>query len=134
TCATTRTAWAYNTLTFSTEYTAPGFSEFPANRQYVGLMTQWAGAITGGAMERGTDPADATKDPIAALYAKRDTLAPQTQMFLAGCPKDLEEKFHRIACRDLVMRNLLALSSGVQKMMYWDLWHDTSKRDDLMHL
>ena len=68
------------------------------------------------------------------LNAKRDTLAPQTQMFLAGCPKDLQEKFHRIACRDLVMRNLLAFSSGVQKTMYWDLWHDTSKRDDLMHL
>ena len=84
-------------------------------------------------MERGTDPADATKNPIAALYAKRDTLAPQTQMFLAGCPKDLQEKFHRIACRDLVMRNLLAFSSGVQKTMYWDLWHDTSN-DDLMHL
>ena len=43
-------------------------------------------------------------------------------------------QFHRIACRDLVMRNLLALSSGVQKTMYWDLWHDTSNRDDLMHL
>ena len=134
TMRTKMTGLGYQKPIICTEYNGPGFFEFPVNRQYVGLVTQWAGAITGGAMERGTDPADATKNPIAALYAKRDTLAPQTQMFLAGCPKDLEEKFHRIACRDLVMRNLLALSSGVQKTMYWDLWHDTSKRDDLMHL
>ena len=81
------TGLGYQKPIICTEYNGPGFFEFPVNRQYVGLVTQWAGAITGGAMERGTDPADATKNPIAALYAKRDTLAPQTQMFLAGCPR-----------------------------------------------
>jgi len=55
-------------------------------------------------------------------------------MFMEGCPKPLEEKFYRIQARDMVMRCVLALSAGVQKTLFWDLWHDTSKRDDLMHL
>jgi hypothetical protein len=55
-------------------------------------------------------------------------------MFMAGCPEELDEKLRRMQCRDLVMRNLLGLASGMQKMHYWDLWHDVSNRGDLMHL
>ncbi len=49
------------------------------------------------------------------------TLAPQTQMFMAGCPAELDAKYHRIQARSIVMRNIFALSAGVQKTLYWYL-------------
>jgi hypothetical protein len=118
-----------------TEYNGPGFFEFAENRKYVNLVVQWAASITDDKKSKGQDSrGGASQNAIAALYAKLDSLAPQTQMFMAGCPTELDRKFDRIQCRDLVMRNVLALSAGVQRTMYWDLWHDTSERDDLMHL
>jgi hypothetical protein len=116
----------------ATEYNGPAFFEFKENRPYYSLMIEWSTAVAAS----GGPPShrDGKKHPVAALYDALDTLAPQTQMFMAGCPQALEEKFARLQCRDLVMRNVLALSAGVQKTLYWDLWHDTSRRDDLMHL
>jgi hypothetical protein len=46
----------------------------------------------------------------------------------------LDAKLRRLECFDLIERNVLALSAGVQRTMYWDFWHDTTKRDDLMTL
>jgi hypothetical protein len=63
-----------------------------------------------------------------------DTLAPQTQMFMEGCSPELEAKYNRIQSRGMVMRNLLAFSAGIQKMMYWQFLADTAGRDDLMTL
>jgi hypothetical protein len=62
------------------------------------------------------------------------TLAQETQMFMAGAPAALEEKLRRLQARDLVMRNVLALSAGVKRTLYWDLWHDTSDPHELMAL
>src|SRR5258708_8107321 len=61
------------------------------------------------------------RGPIKDLYQNMSTLAPQTQMFMQGCPPELEAKYQRIQARSLVMRNLFALSAGVQKTVYWDL-------------
>jgi len=58
---------------------------------------------------------------MAALYAKMADLPPSLQMFLAGCPAELEAKRQRINCRQLVMRTLLALASGVHRTAYWNL-------------
>lgn len=58
---------------------------------------------------------------MKALYARLPDLPPQLQMFMASCPRDLEEKRHRINCRQIVMRNLLALSTGVTRTACWDL-------------
>jgi hypothetical protein len=55
-------------------------------------------------------------------------------MFLLGSDPDLDTKLRRIQCRDLVERNLLALSAGVRRTLFWDLWHDTSERYDVMAL
>jgi hypothetical protein len=110
-----------------TEYHGPGFLDFKENRQYAGLMAEWSAALAAGKGPPGRGDKDT--DPIAALYAARDTLAPQTQRFLAGGPRPLEEKFARLQCRDLVMRNVLALSAGVQKTLFWDVWHDPGQRD-----
>jgi hypothetical protein len=43
------------------------------------------------------------------------------QMFMAGCPAELEAKRDRIGCRQVVMRTLLALGEGVHRTAYWNL-------------
>jgi len=58
---------------------------------------------------------------MASLYQRMDSLPPQLQMFMRGCPKELEDKRHRINCREIVMRNLLALASGVRRTICWNL-------------
>jgi hypothetical protein len=61
---------------------------------------------------------------MASLYERMDSLPPQLQMFMRGCPPELEAKRHRINCRELVMRNLLALAAGVRRTVCWDLAPD----------
>ncbi|HEY8283309.1 MAG TPA: hypothetical protein VIJ28_02880, partial [Chloroflexota bacterium] len=58
---------------------------------------------------------------MKALYARMPELPPQLRMFMAGCPRELEEKRHRINCRQVVTRNLLALSAGVTRTACWNL-------------
>ena len=48
-------------------------------------------------------------------------LTPTLQMFMQGCPPGLEAKRHRIACREIVTRNLLAMASGVTLTLTWNL-------------
>jgi Beta-galactosidase len=61
---------------------------------------------------------------LAGLYERMDSLPPQLQMFMRGCPRELEDKRHRINCREIVMRNLLALASGVRRTVCWNLAPD----------
>jgi hypothetical protein len=58
---------------------------------------------------------------MARLYEGMADLPPQLQMFMRGCPPELEAKRDRINCRELVMRNLLALSAGVRRTACWNL-------------
>jgi len=58
---------------------------------------------------------------MTALYAQMDSLPPTLQMFMAGAPAGLEARRQRIACRQLVMRTLLALAGGVHRTAYWNL-------------
>src|SRR5690606_24250508 len=46
---------------------------------------------------------------------------PTLQMFMQGCPPGLEAKRHRIACREIATRNLLAMASGVTLTVAWNL-------------
>lgn len=68
------------------------------------------------------------------MYQNMPALAPQTQMFIQGCPPELQAKFERIQARELVMRTVLGLSAGVQKMICWQMLAGTGPRDDLMDL
>jgi hypothetical protein len=72
-------------------------------------------------MTKGNDQTAADKNQIEDLYDKMATLAPETQMFMQGCPPELDAKYQRIQARGLVMRNMFALSAGVQKTIYWYL-------------
>jgi hypothetical protein len=117
-----------------TEYNGPGFFERPVNMKYLGIAATWSEAVAAEVAADGSAKQDAGPAAIRRMYDRMASLDPQTQMFMEGCPKPLDAKLRRMQCRDLVMRNVLGLSAGVGKMMFWDLWHDTSKRDDLMHL
>jgi hypothetical protein len=61
---------------------------------------------------------------LAGLYEHMAELPPQLQMFMRGCPRELEDKRDRINCRELVMRNLLALSCGIRRTVCWNLAPD----------
>ena len=58
---------------------------------------------------------------MTALYDRMDSLPPRLQMFLAGCPAELEAKRDRINARQVVMRTVLALAEGVHRTAYWNL-------------
>jgi hypothetical protein len=118
-----------------TEYHGPGFFEFPGNRKYASLMSAWTQSITNQSKADQSKKLTATQQKgVADLYKDMAKLAPQTQMFMVGCSQELEDKFQRIACRQLVMRNILAMSAGVHRTLFWDFWHDRSNPHDLMQL
>jgi hypothetical protein len=58
---------------------------------------------------------------MQSLYEQMAGLPLQLQMFMRGCPPELDDKRHRINCRELVMRNVLALSAGVRRTACWNL-------------
>jgi hypothetical protein len=61
------------------------------------------------------------RDAMIALYRRMPQLPPQLQMFLRGCPPEREDLRHRWNCRDIVVRNLLALAGGVRRTLCWNL-------------
>jgi hypothetical protein len=77
------------------------------------------------AMEKALADAASEENPeraaIASLYEHMASQPPQLQMFMRGCPPELEDKRHRINRREIVMRNLLALSAGVRRTACWNL-------------
>ena len=121
----------YNKPIICGEYGGPGFFGFPENRKYMPLLTSWMSLVSNPTQAANKDVAT----PIADLYQHMDTLAPQTQMFMQGCPAALDEKYQRIQCRELAMRNMLAFSAGAQKALYWQLLDSSTRpRDNVMTL
>lgn len=128
--------WAlgYHKPIICTEYGGPAFFQFVENRKYFSLLSSWSQSISQ------TDPSGAPRpdtsgsNQIAGLYAHMSSLAPQTQMFMLGCPAPLEAKYDRIQIRSLVMRNLFAFAAGVQKTLYWQLQDLRINRDNMMTL
>ena len=107
------------------EYNAPWPNLYP---EATAAMEQvMAAAFAGAAAGQGGDPAPQRtpeEAAMASLYEQMASLPPQLQMFMRGCPRELEDKRHRINRRELVMRNLLALSSGVRRTVCWNLAPD----------
>lgn len=71
---------------------------------------------------------------MRSLYARMTSLPPQLQMFMQGCPPDLEAKRDRIAAREIVTRNLLALCEGVRRSLCWDLAPEVPNYRDPLNL
>lgn len=107
------------------ETMASAFSEAPANQSLDEL-----------AERVGEDTPE--RRAMAALYARMPELPPRLQMFMAGCAPELEARRHRINCRQIVMRNVLALAGGVHRTAYWNLAPEIPGAGDdpyqMMHL
>ena len=58
---------------------------------------------------------------MRSLYARMASLPPELQMFMQNCPPELAAKRDRIAQREIVTRNLLAMAEGVRLTMCWNL-------------
>ena len=113
------------------EYNAPWPNLYPEataamERAMAAAFAAGAGG-SGGSAGQGADSAPKQtpeEAAMASLYEQMASLPPQLQMFMRGCPKELEDKRHRINCRELVMRNVLALSAGVRRTVCWNLAPD----------
>jgi hypothetical protein len=77
--------------------------------------------VSGGQGPDGAAQRTPEQAAMASLYERMPSLPPQLQMFMRGCPPGLEARRHRINCREIVMRNLLALASGVRRTICWNL-------------
>ena len=91
------------------EYAGPAFFEFEANRQ-------WYEQLEG---------PGASAENVRRLRSNAE-LPPETRMFLDS---EMAPRLLRLQSADLVVRNILALASGVTRTVFFDLWHDTSDRD-----
>jgi hypothetical protein len=74
------------------------------------------------------------RQAMRALYSKMAELPPTLQMFMQGSPPGLEAKRHRIACREMVTRNLLAMASGVELTLAWNLAPEIPNHRDPLNL
>jgi hypothetical protein len=124
------------------EYAAPIPFEFPEVEavMYEALATAFTEAPATQSTEEliareGQDTPE--RRAMTALYDRMPDLPPKLQMFLVGCPADLEARRHRINCRQLVMCNLMALAAGVRRTVYWNLAPEVPEPVDprqIMHL
>ncbi len=121
---------ARNQPIICTEYNGPGFFGFPVNFKYISQVIEWQRVVathdTAAYLKMG--------NPLAEMYDSINSLAPETQMFMMGCPEELNDKYDRLQSRDIVMRNILAFSAGVQKTIYWCLTVNTADKYNLMTL
>jgi hypothetical protein len=101
------------------EYNAPWPNLYP--EAVAAMRSAMAAAFAGGGPDLSGGQHTPEEAAMAGLYQRMDSLPPQLQMFMRGCPEELEDKRHRINCREIVMRNLLALASGVRRTICWNL-------------
>lgn len=112
------------------EYNGPLLLEYPEVMEHLadvlnsGAMTPWHTLTTEDFRKGGLSPAPA-REAMKRLYARMSELPPTLQMFMTGCPPELEDRRHRINARDLVVRNLLALSCGLRRTVCWQLGPET---------
>jgi hypothetical protein len=124
------------------EHGGPVLFEFPELDDVIGQT--FAAAFADPSPTQSTDELSARagedtpeRRAMTALYAKMAELPPRLQMFMDGCPPELEAKRHRINSRQLVARTVLAIASGIRRLAYWNLapeiagWHDPYH---MMHL
>ncbi|GLV53465.1 hypothetical protein KDH_03190 [Dictyobacter sp. S3.2.2.5] len=120
----------YQKPIFVGEYNGPSFFNFAENLPILqGIFMNMMANSQANALEQATQG-----NAIAELYAQMSNLPPQAQMFMEGCPPELEQKHHRINCRELVTRCVMALSAGAQKVLCWNLANEKIDPNNLMHL
>ena len=124
------------------EHGGPVLFEFPELEGIIGQVMMAAFAEPPAGQSTDELAAQAGQDTperraMTALYARMAELPPRLQMLMDGCTPDLEAKRHRINCRQLVVRTVLALASGVRHTAYWNLAPEVPNYHDpyqMMHL
>ncbi|NEW48175.1 hypothetical protein [Nocardia cyriacigeorgica] len=124
TCRAQMAAHGYDKPVVVGENGGPLPPEFPANMPFladvlVANQLQFLGEVT---MPDTLESLDAAEDAaVAALYDRMNTLPSTLQMFMIGCSAELDDTRHRLACEDLVIRTVLALSADVRRNLYYRL-------------
>jgi hypothetical protein len=72
-------------------------------------------------LTRGAGQDTPERRAMIALYDRAAELPDRLRMFLEGCPAQLAARRDRINSRQLVTRTLLALSTGIRLVSYWNL-------------
>jgi len=134
--------YGYQKPVVAGEYGGPSLFEFPEVEAALQAALAEAFSSVPAAHSTAALAAQANQDTpervaMKDLYAHMDSLPERLQMFMHGCPPELEAKRHRIACRQLVMRNVFALASGIRRTLYWNLAPEVPGAVDpyiLMHL
>lgn len=103
----------YQKPIFCGEYNGPSFFNFVENLPVLQRLFEKMIANP----QSDSRAQTAQSDAVAELYEQMVMLPPQAQMFMEGCSPELEEKRHRINCRELVARCLLALSEGTKNAL-----------------
>lgn len=111
------------------EYNGPVPFEFPHQAfPHLGPVVAASGGVMGGglpddwtAQTSDRDKLPPEHEALSALYARVAELPPELAMFVPDCPPEAEERRHRWNCRDIVVRNMLALASGVRRTLCWNL-------------
>lgn len=119
------------------EYGGPTLLGFPALEPVMHRVMMEAFSGAGPSLDS-ADLAAATETPdrkaMRVLYDRMAEQPPELQMFMQGCPPMLEARRHRIACREIVTRNLLALASGVTRTLCWNLAPEVPNYRDRFNL
>jgi hypothetical protein len=120
------------------EYNGPTLFEFPeagAAMQQTMAEAFSSGALPGlSSAELAVQVESPDRRAMRSLYTRIATLPPQLQMFMEGCPAELRDRRHRINCREIVTRNLLALSCGVTRTACWSLGPEVANYQDKLNL
>ena len=119
----TMRAHGYETPVVAGEYNAPWPNLFP---EAEAAMREALAA----AMAAPAEGESAERIAMTGLYERMTDLPPQLQMFMTGCPKELEDRRDRINRREIVMRNVLALAAGVRRTVCWNLAPDIPNYTD----
>jgi hypothetical protein len=122
-CRTQLAAHGCEQPVVASEHSGPLPTDFRENFPYLaGVLAEHQRQFLGEVPTPDTVAEMEADDPVVVdLYQRMDELPPTLQMFMSGCPADLDDQRHRIACRDLVVRTVLALSAGVARNLYYAL-------------
>jgi hypothetical protein len=124
------------------EYSGPSIFEFrdveaALQEVLVSAFAEPPAAQSTAALRAGMTQETPERRGMRTLYAHLADLPERLQMFMQGCSPELEARRHRIASRQVVVRNLLALAAGLDRTTYWNLAPEVAGRTDpymLMHL
>jgi hypothetical protein len=117
------------------EYNGPTLFQFPdlsgiVEATMAEAFAGDAGGLSTGELAAGAGAETPERRALKALYARMPELPAALQMFMAGCPPELDARRDAINCREIVTRNLLAMAAGVRRTVCWHLAPEVPNYED----